>query len=149
MARTTIYRQWPDQASLLLATIDTLVAPHFPTRTSGELHVDLSTALSNLRTRLVTREVRPVFAALIDHASRDKAFVTAQRRFVEGLVQPTIDVLADARQRGKLPTSLDCSIAAAVLTGPLFHQHLLMRGTIEDELIQQLTSQFIESHTRS
>lgn len=146
VARTTIYRQWPDQPSLLLATIDALVAPHSPTPNSGKFDDDLTTVLANLRTRLVTRKVRPVFAALIDHASRDAAFVASQRRFVGNMVQPTIDVLVDAQQRGDLPATLDCPVAATVLTGPIFHQHLLMHETIEDDLIDQITSQFIETH---
>jgi len=146
VARTTIYRQWPDQPSLLLATIDTLVAPHSPTPSTGEFPDDLNTVLTNLRIRLVTRRVRPVFAALVDHASRDPAFVASQRRFVGSMVQPTIDVLVDAQQRGYLPATLDCSVAATMLTGPIFHQHLLMQETIEDDLIDQIASQFIEAH---
>ena len=146
VARTTVYRQWPDQASLLLATIDALVAPHAPTTTTGELPDDLTTVLTSLRTRLVTREVRPVFAALVDHASRDEAFVAVQRRFVEGMVRPTMEVLADARERGDLPLTVDCSTAASVLTGPLFHQHLSMQEPIDDDLIDRVVSQFIEFH---
>lgn len=145
VARTTIYRQWPDQPSLLLATIDALVAPHFPAPGSGDLEDDLTTALTNLRTRLVTRQVRPVLAALVDYATRDDAFVSAQRRFVEGLIQPTVDVLDTARRRGELPATLDCSVAAMTLTGPLFQRFLLMQETIGDDLIDEVTSRFIRS----
>lgn len=147
VARTTIYRQWPDQPSLLLATIDTLTAPHSPAPDSGELHDDLTAVLANLRTRLVTRNVLPILAALLDNASRDAAFVASQRRFVGRMVQPTIDVLVAAQDRGSLPATLDCSVAATVLTGPIFHQYLLMQKTIEDDLIYLITSQFVEAHT--
>lgn len=146
VARTTVYRHWPDHASLLLETIDTLVAPHFSRPSSGDLLMDLKGALSDLRTRLTTRQVRPVFAALVDHATRSEAFAAAQRRFVAGMVQPTIDVLTTAREAGRLPGTLDCSIAAALLTGPLFHQHLLMQETIGDALIDEVTSQFVAAH---
>lgn len=143
VARTTVYRQWPDQASLLLATIDTLVAPHFSRPGSGELRTDVRNALLDLRTRLTTRQVRPVLAALVDYATRDEAFVAAQRRFVAGLTQPTVDVLTAAQAIGQLPDTLDCSNAAAMLTGPLFYQHLLMHDVIGDELIDEVTSQFV------
>ena len=144
VARTTIYRHWPDQPSLLLATVDALVAPHATSVSSGDLHVDLTTALSRLRTRLVTRQVRPVFAALFDYATRDEAFVAAQRRFIEGMMQPTIDVLRDATQRGDLDASLDCTEAATTLTGPLFHRFLLMQSTIDDVLIEEVIARFIQ-----
>ncbi|MEM8922375.1 MAG: TetR/AcrR family transcriptional regulator [Actinomycetota bacterium] len=143
VARTTIYRQWPDQPSLMLATIDALVAPHHSMASSGDLRTDLASMLSGLRTRLVTREVRPVFAALVDHALRDGAFVAAQRRFVQGMVQPTIDVLDQAKERGDLAPDLDCAAAATTLTGPIFHQFLLMQEPIDDELIEQVIEQFM------
>ncbi len=145
VARTTIYRQWPDQPSLLLATIDALVAPHHPAPSTGDLRADLTTALTNLRTRLETRRVRPVFAALVDYATRDEAFVAAQRRFVEGMIQLTCDVLEAAQRRGELPATLDCSVAATALTGPIFHQFLIMQADVDDDLIAEITSQFIRS----
>lgn len=147
VARTTIYRQWPDQPSLLLATIDALVAPHTPTPSSGDLQADLTTALTDLRTRLVTKQVRLVFAALVDYATLDEAFVAAQRRFVEGMTRPTVDVLNDAQQRGELPATLDCSLTATTLTGPLFHQFLLLHQTIGDDLIDEVTSRFIRNQS--
>lgn len=93
VARTTIYRHWPEQSSLLLATVDALVAPHGEAASSGELGADLRIALEDLRTRLVTRQVRPVFAALVSHAAQDQGFVAAQRRFVEAMSQPILDRL--------------------------------------------------------
>ncbi|MEM7337442.1 MAG: TetR/AcrR family transcriptional regulator [Actinomycetota bacterium] len=147
VARTTIYRHWPDQPSLLLATIEALVAPHSATLDSGDLRADLTTTLTRLRTRLETRQVRPVFSALVDHASRDDAFVAAQRRFVEGLTQPTIDVLEAGHRRGDLHSAVDVAEAAARLTGPLFHQHLLMLTAITDELIADVVAQFMTSNS--
>ena len=64
MARTTVYRHWPDQGSLLLATIDALTAPHRTHQSSGELVDDVSSRLRSLRTRLEVRDVRSVFGAL-------------------------------------------------------------------------------------
>lgn len=145
VARTTIYRHWPDQPSLLLATVDALVAPHATALCSVDLQVDLTTTLSRLRSRLVKRKVRPVFAALLDYAAREEAFVVAQRRFIEGMVQPTVDVLNDAQRRGELDATLDCVVAATTLTGPLFHRYLVMYETIEDDLIEDVVARFIQS----
>ncbi len=147
VARTTIYRQWPNRAGLLLETIDRLVTPHFARPSSGDLRTDVIAALGDLRTRLTTRQVRPVLAALIDQATRSDAFVAVQRRFMEGMIQPTVDVLRSAQAAGQLPDTLDCSEAAAVLTGPLFHQHILMQDTIGDELINEVTAQFVGAHS--
>ena len=142
VARTTIYRQWPDQASLLLATIDTVIAPSFDPSTTGDVMVDLRQTLINLRKRLKVRPIRPIFAALVTLASRDDGMVNAQQRFVSGLVQPTTDVLEVACERGALPANLDCAAATASLAGPLLHQSLIMRQPINDDLIDLLMAQF-------
>lgn len=146
VARTTIYRHWPEPSDLLLDVIDILVAPHYSSPSTGDLHADLVTALTNLRIRLTTRKVRPVFAALVDRASRDEAFVAAQRRFMQGLVQPMVDVLETAQTEGLLPDEVDCDTAAAILTGPIFHQHLLMQKIITDKLINDIVTQFVAAH---
>jgi len=146
VARTTIYRHWPDQASLLLATIEALVAPGHAPANSGNVEADLMTELSKLRTRLVTRQVRPVFAALIDYATRNSGFVAAQHRFIEGIIRPTIDVVEEAQQRGQLSSRLDCSLAGTSLAGPLVFQFLVMGKEIDDDLIEETVSQFINLH---
>lgn len=142
VARTTIYRQWPDQASLLLATIDRIVAPSFDASTTGDVVTDVRQTLINLQRRLRVRPIRPIFAGLVDLAARDDDFVEAQQRFVTGLVQPTTDVLDAGRERGVLPADLDEAATIASLVGPLLYQSLIMRQGIEGELIDMLVAQF-------
>ncbi len=143
VARTTIYRHWPDQADLLLAAIDSLVAPHSPSPTSGDLEADLITALSNLRARMTKRPFRQVFAALLSHANQDQTFVAAQQRFVNGVLQPINDALTAAATRGDLRSSVDIPHACAALAGPLFHQHVMLRASIDDKLITTTVHQFL------
>lgn len=142
VARTTIYRQWPDQASLLLATIDTVIAPSFGPSTTGDLAVDIRQTLTNLRQRLEVRPIGPIFAGLVDLASRDDDMVEAQQRFISGLVQPTTDLLEAACERDELPVDLDCAAVTTSLAGPLLFESLVMRRTIEDDLIDLLMAQF-------
>ena len=145
VARTTIYRHWPDQSHLVIDTIDSLVAPHTPTTISHDLEADLITALSNLRARMTRRPFREFFAALLDHANQDQTFVAAQRRFVNGVLQPLHDILTAAIGRQELSTDVDISEACAVLAGPLFHKHVMVRSTISDDLIETTVRQFLDS----
>ena len=143
VARTTIYRHWPDHSHLLLDTIDSLVAPHSPTRVTDDLEADLIMALSNLRTRMTRHPFRQIFAALLDHANQDRTFLAAQQRFVNGVLQPISDILTAARNREALPSSVDLHQAHAVLAGPLFHQHVMLRESIDDRLITNTVHQFL------
>jgi len=137
VARTTIYRHWTDNTALLLDAIDKLISPHVPTSLSENLEEDLSATLTNLKMRMTKRPFRIVFAALLDHANRNRDAVGAQRRFVSGVLQPLQDVLANAKGRGVLPSTVDVETASAQLAGPLFIQHVMLRTAISDRLTAQ------------
>ena len=145
VARTTVYRHWPDQASLLLATIDTLVAPHHPPPGTGVLDSDLRSALENLRMRLVKNASRQVFGALASRSHQDQAFANAQRRFVEQLAQPVVAVLERARERGDVEASLDCRFEAELLAGPVLHRHLVLHAEVPDRLIDTVVARWQNS----
>ena len=144
VARTTIYRHWTDNTALLLDAIDKLISPHVPTSLSENLEQDLSATLTNLKMRMTKRPFRIVFAALLDHANRNRDAVGAQRRFVSGVLQPLQDVLANAKGRGVLPSTVDVETASAQLAGPLFIQHVMLRTAISDRLIAQTIERFLD-----
>ena len=143
VARSTIYQHWPDQNNLLLDAIDRIMIPDVPTSITNNLEEDLTTALANLRRRMTKQPFRALFATLLDHANRDKAFVAPQRRFVNGVLQPIREILTAATQRGDLPSVDDVDETAAQLAGPLFAQHIMLRTTISDQLIANTTQHFL------
>ena len=106
VARTTIYRHWPDAKALLLDAIDKVVSPHRPTTITDNLEADLRAALTNLQMRMRKKPFRFVFTALLDHANRDANLVAAQRRFASGVLQPVRDIITAALQRGDLPSTV-------------------------------------------
>ena len=130
VARSTIYRHWPDPASLLLDAIDSLLAPDHPLSTVGDLRTDLITALEGLRRRLNKRPFRTMFAALLDQATRSKELVPAQRRFVSGITAPLRTIIAEAIDDGRLDQSLKPDETVAQLAGPIFHRHVMMHVRI-------------------
>ncbi|MFN3199572.1 MAG: TetR/AcrR family transcriptional regulator [Bradymonadia bacterium] len=148
VARSAIYRHWPDQSALLLDVIDRVVTPRAKTRTTGHLEADLTSALSNLRARMRKRPFRKVFGTLLDHANRDDRFVEPQRRFVQGVLTGLADVLRHATENGELPATLAIDSACARLAGPMLTQHVLLRIEISDELIRDTVAQFIERESK-
>ncbi len=143
VARTTIYRYWATPAALLIQAIDSVVSPHVPTSISDSVEQDLVLALSNLHKRMARKQFRAIFATLLDHANRDAKAVAAQRRFVNGVLEPIHDILSAAKERGDLPSGLDIESASALLAGPLFHRHVMLRASISNQLIAQTIDQFL------
>ncbi len=143
VARTTIYRHWSNPTALLLDAIDRVVTPHVPTSITDNLEEDLTTALFNLRGRMTKKPFRLIFTALLDHANGDRDLVAAQRRFVNGVLEPLQDILTAAVRRGDLPSTVDVEAASAQLAGPLFVRHVMLRATISERLIEDTISQFL------
>ena len=146
VARSTIYRHWPDPVSLLLDAIDRVLAPEYVQPTVGDLPVDLTAALDSLRLRLSKRPFRAMFAALLDHASRSSDLIPAQRRFVAGVTAPLRGIVAGAIDDGRLDRSIKSEEAVAQLAGPIFHQHVMRRARISDELIANTVDGFVAAH---
>ncbi len=143
VARTTIYRHFENPSGLLLAAIDEVVTPHIPTQITEDVEEDLITALSNLRMRMQKNPFRLVFTALLDQANRDEGALAAQRRFVNGVLQPIEDVLSAAVERGALPATVAMESASARLAGPLFLQHVMLRTPVGEALIRETVTQFL------
>ena len=146
VARTTIYRHWPDQRTLLLATIDALTAPDHRTPVVGRLDVDVRTVLGQLRTRLTTHDVVSIAGALAAYAAQDRAFSDAQRRLMQQLARPTTDVLVAAQEQGLLEGDVDPEFEAMQLAGPLLHQHLALHSEITDDFINEIARRWLAIH---
>ncbi|MEM7271453.1 MAG: TetR/AcrR family transcriptional regulator [Actinomycetota bacterium] len=142
LARTTIYRHWPDRSSLLLATIDHLIEPHGPAPDSGDFAADFERTLSNLCNRLTMKKVRPIFAALADRASHDETFAAAQRRFVLGLLDQTIAVIDRAKMAGELPSDVDGVELANRLAGPMLYRWLVILEPIGQADVDEAAAGF-------
>jgi AcrR family transcriptional regulator len=136
IARTTIYRHWPNRRDLIADAI----AAHkleWQIESSGDLRTDLRTYLQRVVTRLTAGPVPPFFATLIERAEHDEEFADLQCRMAELRSRPVVAVLEAAIERGDLPADLDVSAAVAAIDGPVFYRRLISR--------EPLTEQFVES----
>lgn len=143
IARSTIYRHWPDPVSLLLDAIDSVLAPDHTVSTVGDLGIDLTTALESLRRRLNKRPFRSMFVALLDHATASPELVAAQRRFVSGVTAPLESVITEAIDDGRLELSTSPDQAVAQLVGPIFHQHVMLQAQVSDDLLAGTVNGFV------
>jgi len=144
VARSTIYRHWPDPDSLLIDAIDSVVAPDHTLSTVGNLSIDLTAALESLRRRLNKRPFRAMFAALLDHAIRSPKLLPAQRRFVSGVTAPLRNIITEAIDDGRVEQFVKPDEAVSQLVGPIFHKHVMMHVRITDDLIANTVDAFVE-----
>lgn len=138
VAKTTIYRWWPNRASLLvevLAEVHTAAVPHpaagEPVRAIiGELR-DAAGAANGLTGKLLM--------ALIGEAQHDPE-VSAE--LLEGLFHPrratTARVIRRAQAEGAIRPDVPPDIAADLLFGPLFYRMLVRHDPVNRAFMMQV-----------
>lgn len=135
VAKTTIYRQWPHQAALVLDAFRS-AAPDPPATDTGSLRDDLIILLSGLAKALTSSPAGLLLPALIDAASRDTDFAILHADEARRRHQPVLAVLERACRRDELPQAVDLPELVDRLAGPVLHRRYvsglpLHRGFIE------------------
>jgi AcrR family transcriptional regulator len=123
-SKATIYRHWPSQAALLVDAVD-LVSRPFPLPATGQLRTDLVELVSRLEAMLSDPPFSRVMAAFVDAAERDPTLTSLLGKLTERRREPVRRVLAEARQRGEIPSSSDLELAVDLLAGPAFYRRFI------------------------
>lgn len=120
VAKSTIYRQWPDQPALVLAAFASIVQVP-PTPDTGSLRTDLLELLEGLAIALGGPAAR-LMPALIDAADRDPRFAALHRHEASTRHGPVLHVIQRGIDRGELPADTDPRDVLDLLSGPLFYR---------------------------
>jgi AcrR family transcriptional regulator len=140
LSRTTLYRYWPDRASLLASVIPEADAtPH--AQPSGDLGADLRNELDGLRQRFEDQDAFRVMTALLDRAEWDDELKAMKASIVGQHVEPLAQLLEAGVENGDLPAELDVRLAVSQLIGPLIFRRLLsveaMLGPFVDAVVDE------------
>jgi AcrR family transcriptional regulator len=126
VAKTTIYRHWPDRNALLLDAF-TFPPDANPFGPTSDLRTDLCAGLRILHDNLARGEWAPLTPAMIEAAERDLDFRRLAEQFVDQRRRPLIQRLRLGLERGELSEGTDVELLASVLVGPLFYRRLISR----------------------
>ncbi len=144
VARTTVYRHWPNPAVLVQQLVDVATVPRHTEQMTGELKHDLTLTIQVILDRIQHRPMRKLYAALVEWGTTsDDPLVTAEE-YMRGLAQPTADVIAAAVTSGELAGDAD-DLTSRVL-GPVFHRYLLLGDEIADAVASEAVDVFLQDH---
>ncbi|WP_367129171.1 TetR/AcrR family transcriptional regulator [Saccharothrix sp. HUAS TT1] len=146
VAKTTIYRQWPDRAALVVAAFDTTLTPPADPDT-GNLRDDLVHLLTGLAHALTTGPAASLMPALIDAAGRDAAFAALHRREADRRHRVVLDAIARGIDRGELPADTDPADVLDLLAGPLFHRRLISTADLTADFARRVVDLVLRAHT--
>lgn len=130
VARSTIYRHWPDRVDLLLEAFTSRIGT-VGSLVTGDLRSDLLAIGSRLAELLTSEPIGSVVASLILESRHDAQLEELRRRFVEVRQAEVLTSLAAAVENGRLPAGIDAGGLASDIAAPIFFRALILRAPID------------------
>jgi AcrR family transcriptional regulator len=142
VGRATIYRHWPDAASLVQDTMQQLAGQNHSDPT-GRLRDDLIAELEVLRAHMTDPSFVKTMVALLDRAEWDGAVDKIRKSTsrqasatLRGIVQAGIDA-------GELPSDCDLELSVATLAGPLMYRRLITAKPVSRAMVIDVVDSFL------
>jgi len=130
VAKTTIYRHWPERASLIIDTVRSSFE-HVGTPDTGTLRGDLEAFFGGMVRADLTGKVGQLMPCLIDAAGRDAEIELLLDRIAVERQQPVLAIVARAQARGELPADLDPRVIVGTIVGPIVFRKLVWRQPLD------------------
>lgn len=138
VAKTTIYRHFPDHEGLHLAAIE-YAAPHVAMAATDDVVADVSGYLVALNAMLLGGRFGRVLPSVVDAGERN-ARMAATAKDTAGQRRSTmVDRLRRAQAEGQLSADVDPELLCAALVGPLFYRRFFSRQPTAPAFIAALT----------
>jgi AcrR family transcriptional regulator len=137
VARTTIYRHWPDLHGLLADAMESVLEP-CPEPDTGTLRGDLTVIMRGLATVLTRSAGAGVMTSMIDAAEHDPRIAELQADFTRERRTAARRALELAVARGEIADDYDYEVEAALLGGALFYRRLVSREPISPRFVDRI-----------
>ncbi len=146
IARTTIYRHWPDREDLLRDTVAFEEAdPQL--ELTGETRADLISLLTFVSDQLGKRRGARMMAVALDRSGLRGQAGGPHREMVSRRLDPLRQVVESGIASGDLPEALDVDGAIASLAGPPFFRAVFLRQKPSVEFIEDVVDSFLDAHS--
>ncbi|MEL6980920.1 MAG: TetR/AcrR family transcriptional regulator [Actinomycetota bacterium] len=145
VARTTIYRHWPEPADLLAAMLERATGDQDMPDFVGATRADLTIAMEGLVFRFNERPVRPLFGALVEHSRRDPDAEDLGATYISGVLRSIRRAVSEGIDRGDLKPG-DVETLTDELAGPLLVRHVLLGRDVDDADAASAIELFLDRH---
>jgi AcrR family transcriptional regulator len=134
VAKTTIYRHWPERASLIIDTVRSTFE-HVGTPDTGSLRGDFEAYFNGMVRADLSGRIGQLMPCMIDAASRDAEISTLLERIKDEREAPVRAIVERAQARGELPADLDLRIVIGTIVGPIVFRKIVQRLPIDEEYV--------------
>lgn len=136
VARSTIYRHWPDRSSLIIDAVQEL-APKFSVQEGTDLRTDLVDMMLLTAATLAEPRIARLTATLTDAATRDPDIAALHSQFSMARRRPALIALRRAIDSGILRPDTDIDETATLLVSPLFYRRFYTHERVDADFINR------------
>ena len=135
VAKTTIYRHWPERGSLVLDTVRACFG-EVPTPDTGSLRGDLDAYFNGMVMNDLSGTIGHLMPSLIEAAGRDSEIELLVDKVSQERQRPILDIVERAQERGELPAELDSRVVVGTIVGPIVFRKLIWRQPLDAAYLQ-------------
>jgi AcrR family transcriptional regulator len=135
VAKTTIYRHWPERGALVLDTVRACFGA-VPTPDTGSLRGDLDTYFNGMIMVDLSGPIGSLMPSLIEAAAHDGEIELLVDKVSQERQRPILDIVERAQARGELPADLDPRVVIGTIVGPIVFRKLIWRQPLDAAYLQ-------------
>lgn len=133
VARSTIYRHWPNVAELALASFERSIGPAPDAPDLGDIRSDLVFIYQRFSKMLRDEVWGSVLPALIEAAQSDRQFADLLKKVVNERRETIRSVFVRAVEKGEILEDSKVEFAIDALTGAFYHRLLITGEDVGEE----------------
>jgi TetR/AcrR family transcriptional regulator, regulator of autoinduction and epiphytic fitness len=140
IGRSTLYRHWPDKATLIADALETLNVQPDPNRelVSGTARQRVEFLLTHLVRALTDSPVAACIPALVHATENDSGVRDFFHRYSAGRRRRLTDAIAAGVEDGQFPARVDAEAASVALSGAVFYRRLMTADALDAGFIDDL-----------
>lgn len=143
VARSTIYRNWPDLGSLACEVFDELMHSE-PLPRDLDPEAGLLAYLRDYARRLNDPSYVALLLALMEGAARDEAFAAVQRRMFSQTRSRAAEIIGAGKDSGSFDPRLEVRQGVEDVVAPFLFRRLTMQQLITPRMVSDLHRRLLE-----
>jgi AcrR family transcriptional regulator len=133
VAKSTIYRHWPDKLALIADAFETFHEQMVPHALAGSARENVKQIVRHVAEVVIDSTFSVCIPALIEGAERDPRLREFRHRYSTERRQSLVDLITRGIAVGEFRSDLDPELAAHALLGPIFYRRLMTSEPLDPE----------------
>jgi TetR/AcrR family transcriptional regulator, regulator of autoinduction and epiphytic fitness len=140
VAKSTIYRHWPDKLALIADAFETFHQEMVPDLSALSARESLELLLGHVAEVVVDSTFSRCIPALIEGAERDPRVREFHHRYSAERRGTLIDLIARGIREGDFRADVDAELATSALLGTIFYRRLMTSAPFDPSHVSELVS---------